>query len=37
MNAKRTPRRHDAMWIALIIVAYVLLNWVVLPKLGVPT
>jgi hypothetical protein len=37
MNAEHTPRRHDVMWIALIIVGYLLLNWIILPRLGVPT
>jgi hypothetical protein len=37
MDRVTKPRRHDVLWIAVFFVGYLLLTWVVLPRLGVPT
>jgi len=33
----RTERKMDALWLVGILVGYIVLNWFILPKLGVST
>ncbi len=35
--AHRKERRMDAYWLLGILAAYIVLNWFVLPKLGIST
>jgi len=37
MGRERKSGRTSMLWFAVIIVAYALLNYLILPKLGVPT
>jgi predicted nucleic acid-binding Zn ribbon protein len=37
MQTRRTKTMKDMLWMGLFFAAYLLLVWVILPRLGVPT
>jgi hypothetical protein len=37
MRKEGIQKMPDIAWVAMIVVAYLLLSWFVLPRLGVPT